>query len=597
MKKIISIICTVALLLCLGVPTKAADELKIYSMADISDGSISTKLIGLDGDDFEEESDFTLDEVSSVPTSYDSRTTGCIPKIRNQGEMGACWAFATIASMEIDACKQGYSKSNTVDFSESHLVWYTYSADTNKSSPLFGEQYISDDSPYLIGGNWNRATGTLSRWSGVANESDFKFYNLEKDFDKMSNYPESGRYNTDSGVILKDAEVFSAANDVKNWIMTHGSCTASFYWNAKNYNSQNKAYYSLGSVPNHMITIVGWDDNFSKSNFNSTPSKDGAWLVRDSNGDYMDNDGYYWLSYRDGSLQDFAGFSAQSASNYDNNYTYNAVGFSSAASCTSGSTVANIFTATGKQNLKAVSFYTITKNTSATIRIYTGFSGSNVTSGTCVNEKKVTISNRGYHTVELDKANVLAKGTKFAVAITYSVSSGTVEIPVEQLNKTVSGVKYTSQSGQSVALLNNDDTWTDAVDYSVGNFFIQAFTTDNDDPHIDPPAVESSVSIRNMEKFNDVTFSYRSSIVFYADCVNANNVKWNVDGADYAVNADSSVTVNEAKGNFTIYCTATGSNGQELTSETETIKVDSGLLSRIIAFIEWVFGILPIYYQ
>lgn len=577
MKRVISILCTIAMLICLAVPASAQQKLEVYSVEDFS-----AQLADLNTAPVENEEEMSFSLAATIPSSYDSRTKGCIPAVRDQDESGACWAFASLSALEIDACKQGFASASSVNFSESHLVWFTYSADKTTAS-LKGEQYVSN-TPYAIGGNWSRAAGTLARWSGIANESSFKFYGKESEFSKMSNYAESGRYNTGSGFIIKDAEVFTQINDVKNWIMTHGSCTANINWNTSGYNKTNNSYYSTTSPVNHMITLIGWDDTYSKSKFNGSPSSNGAWLVRDSRGNSLNNGGYFWLSYKS-KLTDCAGFSVQKKSNFDNNYTYNAVGFTSATSCTSGSTVANIFKTSSKQNLKAASVVTVTPNTTVEIKVYKGFSGNNVTSGTCLATKKVTFANQGLHQINLDKAVELASGTTFAVAATYSVSSGNVSIPVEQANgKTVNGVKYASAKGQSVGCLNGNKSWNDAVDMGVGNFYVQAFTSD---------VSKSSVAIKNMSKYNGKTVDYRSTITMYAECVNATNVQWHVEGASYKVNSDSSVTIKEVKTPFKVYCTAKAASGATVTSATETVNVNTSFFAKLLAFFKGWFNALP----
>ena len=54
----------------------------------------------------------------------------------------------------------------------------------------------------------------------------------------------------------------------------------------------------------HAILIVGWDDNYSRDNFrdNNKPKNDGAWLVKNSWGNYNDEGGYFWISYEDKTL-------------------------------------------------------------------------------------------------------------------------------------------------------------------------------------------------------------------------------------------------------------------------------------------------------
>ena len=60
------------------------------------------------------------------------------------------------------------------------------------------------------------------------------------------------------------------------------------------------AYYcdDTSKTTNHSVLIVGWDDNYSASNFNSKcrPSSDGAWLIRNSWGDCNSMGGYFWIS-------------------------------------------------------------------------------------------------------------------------------------------------------------------------------------------------------------------------------------------------------------------------------------------------------------
>ncbi len=90
-------------------------------------------------------------------------------------------------------------------------------------------------------------------------------------------------------------------------------------------NTATWAHYTYKETPpNHMVCIVGWDDNYSRNNFNPAhkPPKDGAWIVKNSwgsetdytyradgtpngktNWGYVDangnHTGYFYLSYYD----------------------------------------------------------------------------------------------------------------------------------------------------------------------------------------------------------------------------------------------------------------------------------------------------------
>ncbi len=75
-------------------------------------------------------------------------------------------------------------------------------------------------------------------------------------------------------------------------------------------NTTNWAQYTNNDeLANHAVTIIGYDDNYKKENFTryvhgeavdgSTPSGDGAFIVRNSWGHTWGNQGYFYLSYYD----------------------------------------------------------------------------------------------------------------------------------------------------------------------------------------------------------------------------------------------------------------------------------------------------------
>ena len=93
--------------------------------------------------------------------------------------------------------------------------------------------------------------------------------------------------------------------------------------------NSGKSYYQTKltgkkaiQAANHCVTLIGWDDSYSKNNFNagSRPSSNGAWLIANSYGsDYNDN-GYFWVSYEEPSLSDIYTMAAESTANYENIY-------------------------------------------------------------------------------------------------------------------------------------------------------------------------------------------------------------------------------------------------------------------------------------
>lgn len=416
----------------------------------------------------------------ALPSAFDSRQLNIVPPVRNQGDSESCWAFAAVSAMEIDAVKQGLLSADSVDFSEAHLVWFTFTPAEDENDILCGESYIASSSPYVTRGNWTRATGTLARLSGAANEIDFPFYAESDEFELMGNYPEEARYISDD-IILDETAVLPSAQAVKEWITLHGSCTAMMYYSTKYENEETASYYYFGSSGNinHMITIVGWDDNYPASAFKSDPEKNGAWLVRDSRGEDSHNDGYFYLSYEDTSLSTFAGYSVRPASDFDSRYTYNAVGFSPCFQHSNGVSVANVFCTEKRELLSALSFYTVDADTAADVAVYRlpDFSGNDPTAGEMIFSQSQTYHYAGYHTLDLPEAADLSPDTVFSVVITYSTPGKTVTVPVEYCNTVNNGCRYTSADGQSFCyMFDKTEQWCDSQSLGLGNFYINAYT-------------------------------------------------------------------------------------------------------------------------
>lgn len=86
--------------------------------------------------------------------------------------------------------------------------------------------------------------------------------------------------------------------------MNGGALGTSIHADAINYstyyNETNSAlyYYGSGKV-DHDVAIVGWDDNYSRNNFNTVPPNNGAWIIRNSWGSGWGDNDYFYLSYYD----------------------------------------------------------------------------------------------------------------------------------------------------------------------------------------------------------------------------------------------------------------------------------------------------------
>ena len=475
-----------------------------------------------------------LRQASNLPSRYDLRTDSLTTSIKDQGVTGACWAFAAIKASESNSVLNNITDSNNTDFSESHLTWYSYSGITDKSSTMFGDSITPVSAPsniphifpsfestvssnitaYDIGGNALTAISTLAQWSGLETEDNAPFTadSYKEEYEMANNMAANGgasRYNSVAHLQNSDCYDNSSMAQIKKALMEHGALDISMFYDACGFESNTlngKSFYQskysgkmAQRMANHCVTIVGWDDNYSKNNFRSKPSGNGAWLIANSYGSKYNDNGYFWLSYYEPSICDIFTFDVEPVSNYDNNYQYDGIGY--------GDTVyiknkkiqgANVFTADkdSAQELKAVSFYTLTDKQSYNIKIYKNVSGSSPVKGTLV--KKCTLNGTaqfsGYHTVTLPESCTIDPGEKFSVVITYKYNSSSgnqAYLPVEGQNISASNVRYnySSKKGQSYYYLNNK--WHDASTNGLNNICIKAFTIDLDNTNSTPSATPS----------------------------------------------------------------------------------------------------------
>ena len=79
---------------------------------------------------------------------------------------------------------------------------------------------------------------------------------------------------------------------------------------------------------------------------------------------------------------------------------------------------------------------------------------------------------------------------------------------------------------------------------------------------------------------------YKTTVTFSYSRVNVTDVKWFVEGnVKYEVNYDGTLTVKNAKENYTVWCEGTAKDGTTVVSKSETVTVNTSFFSRLRAFI------------
>ena len=285
---------------------------------------------------------------AALPDKYNNKDK--LPVIRDQGQEGACWAFATMAAIESDLISKGEA-SKSIDLSELQLAYFAahnfddpkncHDNDTFSFAGAPGKKYLS------TGGNTTISTRALMNKIGAVKE-DYAPYSMGGDAVLDDKFAVSSDY----AQIYDSYEINYENKDlIKEAIMQRGAVAASFwasegdfkrtvtsysdgnlvdtkeYTGTAHYSSTYNSFYGTFESTNHAIALVGWDDNFSKDNFyeGCKPEGNGAWLVRNSWGlDDYGKQGYFWLSYYDAGLKSGGSVTVFSASTtqYDNAYSY-----------------------------------------------------------------------------------------------------------------------------------------------------------------------------------------------------------------------------------------------------------------------------------
>lgn len=399
-----------------------------------------------------EEQTFGSHSRLGLPTSFDLRTQGQVSSVKDQGGCGSCWAFATYGSLESNLLP-----SETTDFSENHL----------KNTHGFNWDYCD-------GGNAYISAAYLSRWDGPVNETDDLY-------DPYSGYSPPGLSPTkhlQEILIIPDRSSSSDNTRIKQAVMTYGGVYTTYYQNGSYYNNSTYGYYFNGwAYANHAVTIVGWDDNFSKHNFLSIPPGNGAFIIKNSWGADWGEEGYFYISYYDSNIgsENFVFVTVELTSNYNHIYQYDPLGWVSNVGYSSPTAwFANIFTAVEEELLSAASFYTASLNSSYTLYVYTGVT-SGPTSGTLAFTKEGTTSLPGYYTIPVGPV-LLGKDENFTVVVVLTTPGYHYPIPIEYPDPSYSS-QATANGGESF-VSPDGQSWDDLTTYYLNtNVCLKAFTT------------------------------------------------------------------------------------------------------------------------
>ena len=336
-------------------------------------------------------------------------------EVRDQKTWGTCWCFATAALAEISLIKQGKVDADKIDLSEAQLVYNVFNEFNDPLGNLGHDSTTPESNSWLaIGGNVMMTSLTLAAWKGITSEENIPYEGITED---LVLTPEQQAM---SDYILTNSRWINMSNKavIKANICQYGAVSSAYYHDDDFLNESTGAYYSnVTTSTNHAVTIVGWDDDYSASNFVKKPAGNGAWICRNSWSEDWGNDGYFYLSYYDESIMENDAFAIvmEDADKYDFNYQYDGTTGISSLGLPSGITIFNTYTASGaaKEKLSAVGIGLLSCDIKYSIQIYDKYGIAQLDRA-----QEGYTTDSGYYTIELDEEVKLDRGDEFSVAFT-----------------------------------------------------------------------------------------------------------------------------------------------------------------------------------
>lgn len=425
--------------------------------------------------------------VSANSSSYDLRSKISID-VKNQENTQECWAFSLLSSMESNSkLKNGTSKK----FSTRHMNYATSNSFTDGKNELAFNRNASDGGSAIVG------LAYLTNGQGAVLEEEMPF---KSDMNKISikdikinpSYYVKGyealpticKDIKDGKVVYSNGvdkyysyeEVCNLRRIIKQHILDYGGITAYTAGNSlKSYSSKDivssKAYYcnDYNAKPDHAITIVGWDDNYSKDNFtgSSKPSRDGAYLVLNSYSDKVFDGGYIWISYEDVLIETILyGITVSEKISYDNLYQHDFYGANVPITVKSQGKelqegyFANVYNRDASKP-EVLNEVAVSSNQYARFDIYVNSKNGDTNINNMQKVASTDILNPGYNTISINP--VLLTGSEFSIVIKQKAVNETFYFMLEAEVDNTFYSNTTANKGDSKISVNGTD-WVDLAD-------------------------------------------------------------------------------------------------------------------------------------
>lgn len=389
-----------------------------------------------------------------LPGRYDLREQQKAPSVKDQGDLGTCWAITASSSLE------------SVLLPKEHTV--------------FSADHISLQNPYQKGqedgGAYTMSIAYFAAWLGPVREDQDPYG------DGSSPKGLAPIKHVQEMQMIMDKDI----QDVKRLVYQYGAVQSSFYMDMESsahtsvfYNQFEKAYCYQGEKdPNHDVLIIGWDDAYPKERFTMNVKRDGAFICQNSWGDKFGDNGIFYVSYEDALIASYclAYTRVDEPDNYDHLYQSDLCGWVGQLGYgTDTCYFANVYESKGKERAEAVGFYATDRDTRYTI-YKTEFFDSPLSLAASKKVQSGTLKNPGYYTIDLEEPIQLEPGQRFALSIKIKTPGSEYPVATEyQADQNTSMV--TIEDGEGY-ISSNGYNWKRAEEGYGCNLCLKVYTSD-----------------------------------------------------------------------------------------------------------------------
>jgi len=432
-------------------------------------------------------------------------------RVENQQGTTECWAFSSIKALETNiALSKGTRELE--NFSERHMDYATTKTFLDGTNPIgFSRELGRGGLPVISYAYLTNGTGAIqeSEMPFENNETKVNLSEINKKADtavtdfitlptinKEYQKDENGNtisvtYKDSSGTLYTPDTLAAARNIIKEQLVVNGavsSITAANqdkYYNVQNvFEASNYNCNSSDERRDHAITIVGWDDNYSKNNFaeGAKPSTDGAYIVLNSYGTETFDNGYLYISYEDYFIEsEIYGVQTASKIDYDKIYQHDFYGgiFQIGTNEISEGYYGTTFKRENMEYEENLNYVGVNLASYANLEIYVNPNGTSMNHEELVKVGETDTLSSGYHRININPIKLNAE--EFAVVIKQTTNSDGFNFMIEAKvdgtafeNVTSDGRSYYSSNGITWSKLS--EMAIVGVDMDSADLCIKAFT-------------------------------------------------------------------------------------------------------------------------